>query len=72
MFHLKDDTTVAGRLLVQMKHKEMYGSPRTGDYRSILTLRNKFPLLAMVRSCADLLAIFLPNSASRNNNTRSQ
>ena len=69
MFHLTGDTTVAGRLLVQMKHKEMYGSAPTADYRSILTLLNKCPLLAMVRSCADMLAMFLPNGASRNNNT---
>jgi hypothetical protein len=72
MSHFKGDTTVTGRLLVQMKHKEMYGSARTDDYRSILTLRNKCPLLAMVRSCANILAMFLRNGASRNSNTRSR
>jgi hypothetical protein len=72
MFHFRSDTTVAGRLLVQMNHKEMHGSASTDDYRSILTLRNKCPLLAMVCSCANMLTMFLPNGASRNSNTRSR
>jgi hypothetical protein len=45
------------------------GSARTGDDRSILTLRNKWPLLVIGRSGANMLATFLPNGASRHNDT---
>jgi hypothetical protein len=71
MFHFKGDTIVTWRLFVQMKHKEIYGSERRADNRSILILCNKRPLLVIVRSCANVLATVLPNDASPSNNTRS-
>ena len=48
--------------------KYMGGGGRTGDRRCILTLCNKSSLLVTVQSCANILAIFLPNGVSPSNN----
>jgi len=52
-FRFKGDMIVARRLFVQMKHKEIHGSERWDDNRSVLILCNKRPLLVIVRSCAN-------------------
>jgi hypothetical protein len=43
----------------------------TGDSRCLLALRSKRSLLVIVRSGANMLAVFLPNGVSPNSNTRS-
>ena len=52
------------------KTQETYGRARTGDNRSILTLYYISPLLVTVQSCANMLAMFLPNVVSSSNRTR--
>ena len=49
----------------------MYGRERTGDTRSILTLCDNGSWLVMVRYCANMLAIFVPNGSSSIKDTRS-
>lgn len=66
--HFRGDTTVAWRLFIQMKRKEINGCARTGDRRCIPTLCNKSPLPVTIRSCANILAIFLPNGVSPSKN----
>ena len=56
-------------LLLQMKNKEIPWRSRTDNNRSILTLCNKRPLLVIVQSCGNMLAIFLPNVVSPSRNT---
>lgn len=64
MFHFKGDMIVSWRMLVQMKRKGIRGRARTGENLSILTPCNQRTLLAIVRFCVNILAIFLLNSVS--------
>jgi len=71
MFHLKGDTIVAWRLLAQINYENIHGRERTSDNGSFLTLWNKLPLHVIVRFCANMLAISLPNGVSPSKNQRS-
>ena len=42
-----------------MKHKQICSRARSGDSRSILTLRNKSLLLRIVSFCANMLATLI-------------
>jgi len=70
MLHFKGDRTALATAAAN-ETQEIYGRARTGDNRSFLTMYNKRPLLVIVQSCPNILAIFLPNVVSSSNRTRS-
>ena len=70
MLHFKGDTTALTTAATN-ETQEIYGRARTVHNRFILTLYNRRPLLVIVQSCPNILAIFLPNVVSSSKRTRS-